>query len=292
MKPKVKKNNEAKHLLTIGKEEKTPQASSDLKNFLDHCVEQFNNSQFIENDPISIPHRYSTLQDVEITAFWTAMLAWGQRKTIINSGNRLFELMDNAPYDFIKNHIETDRRRFLDFKHRTFQPTDTLYFLEFLQNFYQQNTSLETAFTKHLPLLPLHTPNTHPRLQNALIGFHADFFNLPDAPHRTRKHIATPKAKSTCKRLCMFLRWMVRKDNKGVDFGLWQNINPSELMMPLDVHVDRQARKLGLVTRPQTDWQTVVELTAALREFDPHDPVKYDFALFGLGVFEKQAFDI
>ena len=250
-----------------------------VKDYLEACLEKFNNPNFIDNDPISIPHRFHTLQDIEITAFWTAMLAWGQRKTIINSANSLFERMDNAPHDFILNHQEHDRQAFLDFKHRTFQPTDTLYFLEFLQKFYQTHHSLEEAFVKNLV--------EHNYVENALIGFHNTFFSLPDAPHRTRKHIATPQSKSTCKRLCMFLRWMVRKDTKGVDFGLWQHIKPAQLLMPLDVHVERQARRLGLIERQKTDWLTVLELTENLRQFDAEDPVKYDFALFGLGILEK-----
>jgi uncharacterized protein (TIGR02757 family) len=276
-----------------------------LKPILDEYVEKFNRPDFIADDPISIPHRFSKPQDIEITAFWTAILAWGQRKTIINSANRLFEYMDNAPFDFIKNHQEIDRKRFEAFKHRTFQPTDALYFLEFLQQFYKKNDSLETAFARHFSGIEEIEENKvdnrgkkrkeklqtlkkeDPSVSTALIGFHNDFFDLPDVPHRTQKHIATPLSKSTCKRLCMFLRWMVRKDNCGVDFGIWQTIKPSQLLMPLDVHVERHARRLGLLERPQTDWQTVLELTEKLRQFDPNDPVKYDFALFGMGIAEK-----
>ena len=248
-----------------------------LKDLLDNKVQQFNQIDFIENDPIQIPHQFSKLQDIEIMAFWTSMLAWGQRKTIINKCNELVQLMDGAPHDFMVNHQEKDREKFLSFKHRTFQATDTLYFLEFFQQYYQQHQSLEIAFTKHLQ-------STDEHIGPALIGFHEDFFALPDAPHRTKKHIATPKRKSSCKRLNMFLRWMVRKDKKGIDFGLWKNIKPAQLLIPLDVHVDRIARKLGLLKRKQTDWLSVLELTTALRKFDPNDPVKYDFALFGMGV--------
>lgn len=236
---------------------------------------------FIADDPISIPHRFSGLQDREITGFWTATLAWGQRKTIIQSANKLIDLMDGAPYDFIVNHLEEDRARFLDFKHRTFQATDTLWFLEFLQQFYRQNASLEHAFSRHL------APDA-PTVEQALVGFHRDFFNHPYAPQRTRKHVATPERGSTCKRLNMFLRWMVRRDAAGVDFGAWTNISPAQLLMPLDVHVERVARRMGLLRRKQTDWQAVLELTGNLRVFDPEDPVKYDFALFGLGVLEKR----
>lgn len=274
---------------------------ADMKVFLDACVERYNCPAFIETDPISIPHRFSKLQDIEIIGFWTAVLAWGQRKTIINSANRLIELMDGAPYDFIVNHLETDRKRFLDFKHRTFQATDTLYFLEFFQQYYKTHSSLEDAFlinarsqmsNSHVPSTNYQVPSTnypilHNTTEGCLLAFHDLFFSLPDAPARTRKHIATPARKSTCKRLNMFLRWMVRHDNKGVDFGLWKKIQPAQLLMPLDVHVDRVARRYGLLQREKTDWQAVLELTKVLRQFDPDDPVKYDFALFGLGVLEK-----
>lgn len=252
-----------------------------LKKYLDDCVEQFNNPDFIKDDPICIPHRFDLLQDIEITAFWVSMLAWGQRKTIINKANELIKLMDDAPYDFILNHEEKDRKRFLDFKHRTFQATDTLYFLAFLQYYYQHHDSLETAFSNHLSPDDLNT-------EKAISGFHKLFFSLPDAPIRTRKHIATPQRNSSCKRLNMFLRWMVRVDDKGVDFGLWKNIKMSQLMIPLDVHVERVARRYGLLHRKQRDWKAVTELTENLAKFDSSDPVKYDFALFGLGVLESQ----
>ena len=253
----------------------------ELKQYLDEQVSRFNVPDFIPDDPIRIPHQFSLQQDVEIMGFWTAILAWGQRKTIINKANELIELMDGAPYQFISQHQEKDRARFLQFKHRTFQATDTLYFLERLQQYFQQYASLEKAFSKHLK------PEDE-TVEKALIGFHNDFFDHPYAPQRTRKHIATPARKSTCKRLNMFLRWMVRQDDRGVDFGLWKEIKPSQLLMPLDVHVDRVARRLGLIQRKQRDWQTVLELTENLRVFDPQDPSKYDFALFGAGVIEKQ----
>ncbi len=252
----------------------------DIKAFLDHKYKTYNQPNFVEDDPIGIPHQYTKKQDVEITAFWTAMLAWGQRKTIINKSNALFKLMDNAPHDFILNHKEKDRKPFLEFKHRTFQATDTIYFLAFLQHFYKKNESLEFAFSQFLSTKDVH-------VGPALIGFHDLFFSLPYAPDRTRKHIATPARKSSCKRLNMFLRWMVRKDKQGVDFGIWKKIKPRQLLIPLDVHVDRVARKLQLIERKQTDWRTVLELTEKLREFDPKDPVKYDYALFGTGVMEK-----
>ena len=252
-----------------------------IKEILDQAVEQYNQPNFIENDPIQIPHRFSKLQDVEIMGFWVAMLAWGNRKTIINSANRLIELMDGAPYDFIKNHKEADRARFADFKHRTFQYTDTLYFLEFFQHFYKNNASLETAFSQFIK-------EEDECIENGLKGFHDLFFSLEDAPKRTRKHVATPIRKSTCKRLNMFLRWMVRPNDTGVDLGLWKNIKTSQLLMPLDVHVDRIARRFNLIERKQTDWKTVLELTNTLKQFDANDPVKYDFALFGIGVEEKK----
>lgn len=255
-------------------------SQKELAAYLFEKAETFNHPSFIEKDPISLPHRFSGLQDKEIIGFWVAMLSWGNRTSIINSGNKLIELMDDAPYDFILNHEEKDRERFLNFKHRTFQPLDSLYFLEFLQHYYKNHTSLETAFSQHLS-------STDQNIENALIGFHNLFFSLPDAPKRTRKHVATPAKKSTCKRLCMFLRWMVRKDNKGVDFGLWSSISPAQLMIPFDVHVERIARRLKLIKRKQRDWKTVVELSTRLRRLNPEDPVLFDYALFGIGVLEK-----
>ena len=248
----------------------------DLKGYLDDCVVRFNVPGFVEHDPVSIPHRFVKPQEIEIMGFWVAMLSWGQRKTIIQSANSLLERMDGAPLDFILHHEERDRQRFESFIHRTFQPLDSLYFLAFFQDYYRQYDSLEQAFTRFLP-------EGSPDVEPALLGFHELFFSLPEAPARTRKHVATPARKSTCKRLNMFLRWMVRRDEMGVDFGIWKQIHPRQLLIPMDVHVERVARRLGLLERKQTDWLAVLELTEALRRFDPEDPVKYDFALFGLG---------
>jgi len=244
---------------------------------LEEKAEQYNRPDFVANDPISIPHRYSLKQDIEIMAFWAAVLAWGQRKTIINKCLELSSLMDDAPYDFMKNHEDNDLKKFLAFKHRTFNATDTLYFLHFFQQYYRRHDSLEFAFSKTLS-------NSDTTIEKGLIGFHDSFCDSENFSARTRKHIATPVRKSSCKRLNMFLRWMVRKDNKGVDFGIWNTISPSQLVCPCDVHVDRVARVLGLINRPVTDWRTAVELTSTLKNLDPDDPVKYDFALFGLGI--------
>lgn len=253
-----------------------------LKNFLDDKVAQYNRPYFITNDPICIPHQYIKKQDIEITAFFASVLAWGQRKTIINKCNELFARMDNAPYDFMLNHEEEDLKKLLGFKHRTFSDTDLLYFVSFFKQHYQNHDSLEKAF------LPSSSINANDfTAEEALNHFRHYFFSLPDFPRRTIKHISSPKQKSTCKRLNMFLRWMVRKDDNGVDFGIWHTIPTSSLVCPCDVHVDRVARRLGLIDRKQTDWQTAVELTEKLKQFDPLDPVKYDFALFGLGVEEK-----
>jgi uncharacterized protein (TIGR02757 family) len=251
-----------------------------LRHYLDAAVERYNHPGFIPDDPICIPHRFTRLQDREIVGLWTAVLAWGQRATIIKSADKLIRLMDGAPYDFILHHTEEDRAPFTEFKHRTFQATDALYFLEFFQQFYQTHESLETAFSRHL------SPGDA-TVEKALIGFHRDFFDHPYAPQRTRKHIPTPERHSSCKRLNMFLRWMVRSDQKGVDFGVWKSVRPNQLLIPLDVHVERVARRLGLLERQQADWRAVLELTEALRQFDPEDPVKYDFALFGLGVLDR-----
>jgi uncharacterized protein (TIGR02757 family) len=244
---------------------------------LEKKYREYSNAAFIENDPIAIPHRFSKKQDIEIAAFFSATIAWGNRKSIISSANKLMSLMDNAPHDFVLNHQDKDLKRLLDFKHRTFNATDTLYFIEFLKHHYSKYESLEDAFCANRQL------NT----ESSLIAFHENFFSLEDAPHRTRKHVATPVRGSTCKRMNMFLRWMVRKDKSGVDFGLWKKLKPAQLLIPLDVHVDRTARKLGLIKRKQTDWETVIELTNNLKQFDPKDPVKYDFALFGISVLDK-----
>ena len=251
-----------------------------IKDFLDEKVIQYNQPGFITLDPISIPHRFSKKQDIEISGFFAAILAWGQRKTIINKCLELFTLMDNAPHDFLLHHREKDLKSLLNFKHRTFNEVDTLYFVHFLSWYYRRFESLEDAF------LIGQTGQTD-SMESILTRFHEYFFSLPDAPSRTKKHIATPVRKAACKRINMYLRWMVRDDDKGVDFGLWKRIKPAQLICPCDLHVDRVGRKLGLITRKQTDWQTALELTERLREFDPVDPVKYDFALFGLGVEEK-----
>lgn len=251
-----------------------------LKQFLDEKTAQYNQPNFIENDPISIPHQFTKKQDIEIAGFFAATLAWGQRITIINNCKKLMEWMDNAPHDFLVNHQESDRERFMGFVHRTFNDTDLLYFIEFLTQYYRENESLETAFSSHLTA-------DDKTIENGLIGFHRQFFSLPYAPQRTQKHVATPAKKSACKRLNMFLRWMVRKDNKGVDFGIWQQIQPQQLVCPLDTHVHRVATGLGLLKRKQADWQAALELTGHLQQLNPTDPTVYDYALFGLGVEEK-----
>lgn len=254
----------------------------ELKDFLDIKVAQYNRPDFITNDPICIPHRFSKKQDIEIAAFFTSILAWGQRKTIINKCTDLFDRMDNDPYNFMLHHGDEDLRRLLNFKHRTFNDTDLLYFISFFKQHYTLSDTLETAF------LPANFGQLESfTAEHALNHFRTYFFSLPDSPRRTVKHISSPAQKSTCKRLNMFLRWMVRKDQTGVDFGVWTTISPADLICPCDVHVDRVARRLDLITRKQTDWRTAVELTTELRKFDPSDPVKYDFALFGLGVEEK-----
>ncbi|MDW3210994.1 MAG: TIGR02757 family protein [Reichenbachiella sp.] len=250
---------------------------NDLKSFLDEKVELYNQPSFIPDDPISIPHQFSKKQDIEISGLFAATLAWGQRKTIINKCNELMKMMDHAPHDFILNHSENDLKQFLNFKHRTFNPTDTLFFIDFLKSHFQKHNSLETAFTNGMK----------GDMEVYLTNFHNGLFEHPDAPDRTRKHVATPVRKSACKRLNMYLRWMVRQDNKGVDFGIWDAIKPSQLICPLDVHVERVAKRLDLLQRKQTDWRAAVELSDNLRELDPQDPVKYDFALFGIGVMEK-----
>jgi uncharacterized protein (TIGR02757 family) len=251
-----------------------------LKKFLDKKVDEYNQPFFIDHDPISVPHSFSKAPDIEIAGFFASVFAWGNRRTIINKSNLLMSLLDNSPYDFITTHKEKDLERMLAFKHRTFNPTDLLYFLLFLKHHYRRSPTLETAFSQWMK-------KSDRTIENALAGFHDYFFSLEDSPVRTRKHIATPGKHSTCKRLNMFLRWMVRKDDRGVDFGIWNKIKPSQLICPIDVHVARVARKLNLLKRKQTDWLAAVELTNNLKKFDASDPVKYDFALFDLGIVEK-----
>ena len=285
----------------------------DLKEFLDVKVDLYNQPDFIENDPICIPHKFKLKQDIEIMGFWAAMLAWGQRKTIINKCNELIQLMDGAPYDFIINHKDTDLKRFAGFKHRTFNDTDTLYFVEFFKQHFTEHDSRESAFmppseTQKIPEFrddfvghpsnesnankysssPCYVIEMESRVvENSLNYFRSYFSSSRDFPRRTIKHVSSPLQKSACKRLNMFLRWMVRDDNRGVDFGIWKSIRPADLICPTDLHVERVARKLKLITRKQVDWQTAIELTQNLRQFDPTDPIKYDFALFGLGIEEQ-----
>lgn len=249
---------------------------NELKSFLDKKVDEYNQPSFIKDDPVCIPHLFTNTQDQEIAAFFAACFAWGNRTTIIQKSKELMTLMDMAPHQFCLELDPEKLKRLSEFKHRTFNYTDLLYFLDFFHHHYSSNHSLETAFTMH---------GSH--MEEMLIGFHHYFFSLEHVPNRTRKHIASPERKSTCKRLNMFLRWMVRSDDKGVDLGIWKNIMPSQLVCPIDLHVARVARKFKLLSRKHTDWLAAIELTERLREFDPADPVKYDFALFSLGIAER-----
>jgi len=238
-------------------------------------ADRFNRPSFIADDPISIPHRFTKPPDIEIAGLFASVLAWGQRTTIIRSCERLMQLMDQAPHQFILNHREKDLRPMESFVHRTFNGTDLLYFIHFLKHHYRVHESLETLFR---------VDPSDVTVEKGLIHFHKAFFGLPDFPGRTQKHIATPERKSACKRINMYLRWMVRRDKHGVDFGLWKSISPSQLVCPCDLHVERVARRLKLIRRKAVDWQTALELTSNLRKLDPADPVRYDFALFGMGI--------
>ncbi|MBP6024315.1 TIGR02757 family protein [Ferruginibacter sp.] len=253
---------------------------NNLKEFLDSKVDYYNQPSFIEADPICIPHGFTKKQDIEIAGFFAAIFAWGNRTTIINKSKELLGLLHNSPHDFILQHNSKDLKKLEGFKHRTFNTTDLLYCIEFLKYHYSRNDSLETAFTKGL-----HKKDG--TIENGLKEFYNYFFSLPHIPERTKKHIASPEKKSSCKRLNMYLRWMVRNDNKGVDFGIWKNISPAQLVIPIDVHVARVAKRFNLLQNNTPDWQAALELTAYLRTLDKHDPVKYDFALFSLGVIEK-----
>jgi len=253
--------------------------AGDLKEFLDKKVDEFNQPSFIKDDPISIPHLFSKKQDIEIAALFASVFSWGNRTTIIRKATELMRRMDMAPHEFCKSYQKHDLRRLKGFKHRTFNEDDLLYFVEFLHKHYNTSRTLETAFTKGM--------NGNNRdTEYALNGFKKYFFSM-DHIKRTEKHISSPLQKSTCKRMNMFLRWMVRKDSNGVDFGIWQKISASHLICPIDVHVARVSRRLGILQRKQTDWLAALELTEYLRTLDRDDPVKYDFALFGLGTQEK-----
>ena len=265
----------------IAEERKTKMKNENsLKDFFDNKVNLYNQPAFIKDDPISIPHLFTKKQDIEIAGLFAAILAWGNRKSIISSCAKLMSYMDNAPYDFLMNN---SKQVFKGFVHRTFNEMDLWHLLDFLKYHYSKEESLETAFSKWMQ------PGAE-NTENALAGFHNYVFNYSEEAKEEkhcRKHIATPAKKSACKKLNMFLRWMVRKDDNGVDFGIWQNIKPSQLICPLDVHVTRVARRFNILQRKQNDWQAATELTKYLKEMDADDPVKYDYALFGLGVIEK-----
>jgi uncharacterized protein (TIGR02757 family) len=246
-----------------------------LKEFLDDKYDLYNRPEFIDSDPIQIPHQFNLTEDIEIAALLTATIAWGQRKSIINNANKLMKLMGNNPYDFMINAGPDRLKKLEHFVHRTFQGEDCIFFLRSLQNIYQNKGGLKAVFEDCYA--------KEPDMVNVLINFRNIFFEI-EGPLRTRKHVSDVSKNASAKRLNMFLRWMVRVDKRGVDFGIWQGIPASALYIPLDLHSGNIARKLGLLKRQQNDWKAVAELTERLREFDPSDPVKYDFALFGLGV--------
>ncbi len=252
----------------------------DLIKFLNAKVDLYNQPSFIKDDPVCIPHLFTQKPDIEIAGLFAALFAWGNRTTIINKSKELMGRMDNAPHDFILHHQQKDLKKINGFKHRTFNDTDLLYFIEFLKFHYSNYPSLETAFSKWIE-------SGDDDTGKALNGFYHYFFSLEHVPPHTRKHIASPEKHSSCKRLNMFLRWMVRNDKKGVDFGIWEKISPAQLICPIDVHVARVAKRLSFLERKPVDWLAALELTSCLRALDPLDPVKYDFALFGLGVMEN-----
>lgn len=251
--------------------------SSELKSFLDEKVVQYNTLDFIDSDPVQIPHLFSQKEDIEIAGFLSATIAWGNRKMIIKNSHKMMDLMGNAPYDFVMSHSENDLERMETFVHRTFNGQDFASFIRSLKNIYVNHNGLESVYAKNQELKTM---------QNSISEFKKTFFEIPHQI-RTQKHISDPQNNSAAKRINMYLRWMVRQDNKGVDLGIWKSISPASLSCPLDVHSGNVARKLGLLTRKQNDGKALAELDMKLREFDANDPVKYDFALFGLGVFEK-----
>jgi uncharacterized protein (TIGR02757 family) len=248
---------------------------TELKEFLDDKVNEFNTVNFIEPDPISVPHRYSIKEDIEIASFLASSIAWGNRKMITKNGHRMMDLLGDSPYDFVMSHQEHQLERLENFVHRTFNSEDLKYFIKALKHVYLIHGGLESIFIKY---------QTENSLQPAIHELNKIFFEI-EHPQRTRKHVADPMKGSVAKRINMNLRWLCRKDNKGVDFGIW-DISPAKLSCPLDVHSGKVARKLGLLNRKNNDLKALEELDNSLRELDPNDPVKYDFALFGLGIFE------
>lgn len=250
-----------------------------LKTYLDQKVTLYNNPRFIETDPIQVPHQFKQKEDIEIAAFLAATIAWGQRQTIIRNANKLIKLLDNQPFDFISNANEKDTKKLSYFVHRTFNGDDCIFFIQSLINIYKHQGGLETVFTEGFV--------SQKNIYGALAHFRNVFLYYPHL-QRSEKHISNVQANASCKRLNMFLRWMVRNDNTGVDFGIWKQIPIKALMLPLDVHTGNVARELGILTRKQNDWQAVEEVTSVLREFCADDPVKYDFALFGIGAFENK----
>ncbi|WP_318643505.1 TIGR02757 family protein [Flavobacterium ardleyense] len=247
-----------------------------LKDFLEAKVIQYNTFDFIEPDPISVPHRYKLKEDIEIAGFLAATIAWGNRTMITKNGHRMMDLMGDSPYDFVMNHDEYQLERLESFVHRTFNSEDFKHFIIALKHIYTNHDGLESIFTKH---------QTEDSLQPAIQQLHNTFFEIPHLD-RTKKHVANPSKGSVSKRINMYLRWMIRNDNEGVDFGLWKSISPAKLSCPLDVHSGNVARKLGILNRKQNDTKALTELDTSLRLLDKEDPVKYDFALFGLGIFE------
>jgi uncharacterized protein (TIGR02757 family) len=251
--------------------------NSELKSFLDEKVELYNNPKFIESDPIQIPHAFSLKEDIEIAGFLSATIAWGNRKMIINNAKKMMDLMGNSPYDFVLNHQDYQLEKLENFVHRTFNSGDMITFIKGLQNIYTNHNGLEAVFANNIE---------KDSMQKSISEFKKVFFEI-NHQNRTQKHISDPLNNSAAKRINMFLRWMVRNDKKGVDFGIWKTIPTSALSCPLDVHSGNVARKLELLSRKQNDAKALSELDTNLRKLDPNDPVKYDFALFGLGVFEK-----
>jgi uncharacterized protein (TIGR02757 family) len=249
---------------------------SELKEFLDSKVEQYNTLDFIDSDPLQIPHLFFKKEDIEIAGFLAATIAWGKREMIIKNSHKMMELLGNSPYDFVMNHKESDLDNFDHFVHRTFNLEDFKFFIRSLKNIYSKHSGLESIFEKY---------QAENSLQPAIHEFKKIFFEIPHQ-QRTTKHVSDPTKGSAAKRINMYLRWMVRQDNLGVDFGIWKKISPSLLSCPLDVHSGNVARKLEMLHRKQNDGKALLELDTALRKLDPSDPVKYDFALFGLGVFE------
>ena len=250
-------------------------SDNELLELLEELYSRYDKPEFIENDPISIPHKFVKEEDIEISGFLSATIAWGKRNIIVRNAERMVSLMEGEPYRFVMEASDREFISLFDFVHRTFNGEDFITFVKSLKNIYRNHGGLKTIFVDSY--------KSSGDIRFSLEHFREIFFE-EEHLRRSERHLSSITKKSACKRLNMFLRWLVRSDENGVDFGIWSEIPSSALYIPLDVHVGNVSRELGLLGRKQNDWRAVEELTQNLRRFDSNDPVKYDYALFGVGI--------